>query len=48
MSGTIENLAELLGAALDALDEGVAVLDAESRVVAWNPAAAAIAGYLSA
>ena len=45
MSVGIENLAELLDAALGALEEGVAVLDAEARVVAWNAAAAAIAGY---
>jgi len=48
MSIGIENLAELLDAALGALEEGVAVLDAEARVVAWNAAAAAIAGYRSA
>lgn len=41
-------LSELLGAALNTLEEGVAVLDEESRVVAWNPAAAAISGYRSA
>jgi diguanylate cyclase (GGDEF)-like protein len=48
MSVGIETLAELLDAALGALEEGIAVLDAESRVVAWNAAATAIAGYLRA
>ncbi len=36
---------EMLGAALDLLDEGVAVLDANSVVVYWNDAAAALTGH---
>ena len=47
--GTVaENLAEVLIAALGVFDEGIAVLDSEARVLIWNPAAAAISGYLSA
>lgn len=37
--------AEMLEAALDLLDEGVAVLDERSNVVFWNRAAAALTGY---
>lgn len=37
---------EMLGAALDLLDEGIAVLDMHSRVVYWNAAAATLTGYL--
>jgi diguanylate cyclase (GGDEF)-like protein len=37
--------AEILEAALGAVEEGIAVLDGESRVLLWNPAAAAISGY---
>jgi diguanylate cyclase (GGDEF)-like protein/PAS domain S-box-containing protein len=40
-----QNLTEMLEAALDTLDEGIAVLDDESRVLFWNNAAAAITGY---
>jgi len=43
-----ENREEILAAALCHLEEGIAVLDAASRVVLWNPAAEAITGYLSA
>jgi diguanylate cyclase (GGDEF)-like protein/PAS domain S-box-containing protein len=43
-----ENREEILAAAMSQLDEGVAVLDAASRVLFWNPAAEAITGYLSA
>jgi len=43
-----EMLAEILEAALEAMEEGVAVLDAELRVLFWNHAAAAISGYQSA
>jgi diguanylate cyclase (GGDEF)-like protein/PAS domain S-box-containing protein len=43
-----EPRAELLTAALHALEEGVAVLDSESRVLLWNPAAVAMTGYASA
>jgi PAS domain S-box-containing protein len=39
---------ELLEAALGELEEGIAVLDSQSRVRFWNPAAAEISGYLSA
>ena len=37
---------EMLGATLDLLDEGVAVLDTVSRVVYWNTAAATLTGHL--
>lgn len=37
---------EMLGATLDLLDEGVAVLDAHSLVVYWNDAAAELTGYV--
>ena len=43
-----ERTAEILGAALHALEEGIAVLDSESRVVLWSPAAEAISGHLAA
>jgi diguanylate cyclase (GGDEF)-like protein/PAS domain S-box-containing protein len=43
-----EDRAEILAAALCQLEEGIAVLDAGSRVLFWNPAAEAITGYLSA
>jgi PAS domain S-box-containing protein len=39
---------EILEAALSALDEGIIVLDGESHVLFWNPAATAMAGYVSA
>ena len=39
--------AEILEAALSTLEEGIAVLDGESRVLFWNPTAAAITGYTS-
>ena len=39
---------ELLEAALDTLDEGIAVLDAELRIIFWNQAAAGICGFQSA
>jgi diguanylate cyclase (GGDEF)-like protein len=35
----------MLGATLDLLDEGVALLDADSLVVYWNDAAAALTGH---
>jgi diguanylate cyclase (GGDEF)-like protein len=38
---------EILEAALSTLEEGIAVLDGESRVLFWNPTAAAITGYTS-
>jgi diguanylate cyclase (GGDEF)-like protein len=37
---------EMLGATLDLLDEGVAVLDTSSRIVYWNAAATMLTGYL--
>jgi len=40
--------AEILEAALSELEEGIAVLDGESRVLFWNPAATSITGHLSA
>jgi diguanylate cyclase (GGDEF)-like protein len=36
---------EMLGATLDLLDEGVAVLDSQSRIVFWNTAASELTGY---
>ena len=39
---------EILEAALSALHEGIIVLDNEQRIVFWNPAATAMAGYASA
>jgi diguanylate cyclase (GGDEF)-like protein/PAS domain S-box-containing protein len=39
---------EILEAALSELEEGIAVLDGESRVLFWNSAAAAITGHQSA
>ncbi len=36
---------DMLGAALDLLDDGVAILDIGSAVVYWNDAAAALTGY---
>src|SRR5882672_2011478 len=46
--GVTTDLTEILEAALGAFEEGVAVLDADSRVLFWNHAAAAISGYQSA
>ena len=43
-----EDREEILAAALSQLEEGIAVLDAGSRVLFWNPAAEAITGLLSA
>jgi GGDEF domain-containing protein len=40
--------AAILEAALSQMEEGIAVLDTESRVLFWNPAAADITGHLSA
>ena len=48
MAETTEILAEILEAALQELEEGIAVLDVESRVLFWNRAAEAITGYISA
>lgn len=48
MGETSENLSEILQAALSELEEGIAVLDGESRVLFWSPAAAAISGHPSA
>jgi diguanylate cyclase (GGDEF)-like protein/PAS domain S-box-containing protein len=42
-----ESHTEILEAALCELDEGIAVLDGESRVLFWNPAAESITGHLS-
>jgi diguanylate cyclase (GGDEF)-like protein/PAS domain S-box-containing protein len=47
MTEHTELQAEILEAALGAVEEGIAVLDGESRVLLWNPAAAAITGYRS-
>jgi diguanylate cyclase (GGDEF)-like protein len=43
-----EMLAELLAMALDAVEEGIAVLEEQSRVLFWNQAAATMTGYLGA
>jgi len=48
MAERTTKLEEMLEAALGALDEAIAVLDGESRVVFWNPAATEITGYRSA
>jgi diguanylate cyclase (GGDEF)-like protein len=48
MAGQTETHIEILEAALSELEEGIAVLDAESRVLFWNPAAAAISGHPAA
>lgn len=37
---------EMLGATLDLLDEGVAVLDNASRIIYWNAAATTLTGHL--
>jgi diguanylate cyclase (GGDEF)-like protein/PAS domain S-box-containing protein len=46
-TGQTELQAEILEAALGVVEEGIAVLDGESRVLLWNPAAAAITGHFS-
>jgi len=43
--GRAERLAELLGAALDLMDGGMVVLDAQDLVTFWNLAATGITGY---
>jgi len=48
MVAYLENLEALLTAALSKMEEAIAVMDAESRVVFWNPAAEALTGYRSA
>jgi diguanylate cyclase (GGDEF)-like protein/PAS domain S-box-containing protein len=48
MAERMEVLAEILEAALNELEEGIAILDAESRVLFWNFTAEAITGYRSA
>jgi diguanylate cyclase (GGDEF)-like protein len=45
MAASIEILADLLQAAFSELEEGIAVLDIDERVVLWNKNAAAISGY---
>jgi diguanylate cyclase (GGDEF)-like protein/PAS domain S-box-containing protein len=47
MTRQTELQAEILEAVLGAVEEGIAVLDGESRVLLWNPAAAAITGHFS-
>jgi diguanylate cyclase (GGDEF)-like protein/PAS domain S-box-containing protein len=44
----IQDHTEILQAALETLDEGVAVLDGNLRVLFWNRAAAALTGYQAA
>jgi PAS domain S-box-containing protein/diguanylate cyclase (GGDEF)-like protein len=48
MAERTDTVTEMLEAALSTLEEGIAVLDGESRVLFWNPTAAAITGYTSA
>jgi diguanylate cyclase (GGDEF)-like protein len=48
MAASTEILAELLQATLSELEEGIAVLDSESRVVLWNRNATVISGYQAA
>jgi diguanylate cyclase (GGDEF)-like protein len=48
MAASTEILAELLQAALGELEEGIAVLDSDSRILLWNRNAAAISGYQAA
>jgi diguanylate cyclase (GGDEF)-like protein/PAS domain S-box-containing protein len=48
MAQDTNTTAEILEAAFSELEEGIAVLDGESRVLFWNPAAAAITGHLGA
>jgi len=48
LTGMTSDHTEILEAALGAFEEGIAVLDGESRVLLWNHAAAAISGYQSA
>ena len=43
-----EMLTELLEMALNAMEEGIAVLEGQSRVLFWNPAAAAMTGHRGA
>jgi diguanylate cyclase (GGDEF)-like protein/PAS domain S-box-containing protein len=47
-SSVTTDLTEILEAALGAFEECIGVLDADSRVLFWNHAAAAISGYQSA
>jgi diguanylate cyclase (GGDEF)-like protein/PAS domain S-box-containing protein len=48
MAERTDTVTEMLEAALSTLEEGIAVLDGESRVLFWNPTAIAITGYTSA
>ena len=48
MAEGTEALTEILESALNGLEEGIAILDLESRVLFWNPAAESISGYLGA
>lgn len=48
MSERAELRVEILEAAMSHLEEGIGVLDAESRVLYWNTAAEAMTGYLRA
>jgi diguanylate cyclase (GGDEF)-like protein len=45
-SADMSNRVEMLEATLDLMDEGVAILDGESRIVFWNKAAVALTGRL--
>ncbi len=48
MTELAESRAEILESALETLEEGIAVLDRESRVLFWNHSATAMTGYQSA
>ena len=44
-AGGHERSCKMLEAVLDLMDEGVAILDDESRILFWNKAAAAFTGH---
>src|ERR1700723_3216601 len=48
MADDSENHVEILEAVLSELEDGIAILDGESHVLFWNPAAVAFTGHQSA
>src|SRR3954470_10252083 len=48
MAEANETRAEVLAAALEAIEDGIAVLDAELRVMLWNHSAMEMSGYRAA
>ena len=48
MAESTETLTELLEAALCEFEDGIVILDSESRVLFWNPAATLLSGFLGA